>query len=63
MKFELNKVEIEKFEEIKSSIIVLFGEVGDITFSFSNSSGIGMKVNVTFDKHKITKDITDYGSW
>lgn len=63
MKFELNEEEVKKFEKHKESIIDLFGEVGDTTFSFSNGSGIGQTVHVTFEKHNITMNLTDYGSW
>lgn len=63
MKFELNEKEIQLLEQHKASIIDLFGNVGKITFSFSNGSGIGQTVYITFEDHKITKDITDYTSW
>jgi hypothetical protein len=63
MKFELNKKEVETLEELKKNVVALFGEVGDITFSFNNGGGIGRGVKITFEKYKITKDITDYESW
>lgn len=63
MKFELNEKEIEALERHKASIKDIYDEIGDITISFSNGSGIGSTVKVTFEKYKITKNITDYGSW
>lgn len=63
MKFEISEKELETLEEIKSAIKLLHGEVGPIIYSFTNGSGIGVGVSVTFEKHNITKDITDYGSW
>ena len=63
MKFELNEKEIATLERHKESIKDIYESVGAISFTFSNSSGIGQSVHVTFDDYKITKDITDYASW
>ncbi len=62
MKFEINEKELETLEELKKSIELLFGNIGNIVYSFQ-SGGIGVSVKVTFTAHNITKDITDYGSW
>lgn len=63
MTFTLNDKEIEKLEDLKTSISVLFDEIGPISYCFSNNNGIGQVIKITFEKHKITKDITDYSSW
>lgn len=63
MKFELNEKEIEKLELLKASVKELYDEVGDITFSFNSGGGIGRTIRITFEKHGITKNITDYESW
>lgn len=63
MKFELNEEEVKTFEKHKESVKDLFDEVGDVSFTFSGGGGIGQTVKVTFEKHNITKNITDYGSW
>ena len=63
MKFELNEKEVEKVELLKASVKELYGEVGDVSYSFSSGGGIGQTVRITFEKYGITKNITDYESW
>ena len=35
----------------------------DFSFSFDNTSGIGVAIFITFTKTGETQDITDYGRW
>lgn len=62
MEFKLNETELATLEGLKESILKLYDEVGPIIYSFTHT-GIGVNVKVTFEKHNITKDITDYKSW
>lgn len=63
MEFKLNEKELETLEHLKESVIILFGKLGNITYSFQTNSGIGQKAIVIFEDYNITKDITDYESW
>lgn len=63
MKFEISEKELETLEALKEAVKLLHEDVGPIIYSFTSGSGIGVGVKVTFEKHNITKDITDYGSW
>jgi len=62
MKFELNEKEVQNLEELKSAVKLIHDDTGTITYSFVEGA-IGTTVKVTFEKHNITKDITDYNSW
>ncbi len=59
MKFELNPIEIQRYDAWKKSLPKKLRK--DIKIIFSISSGIGIGVDVECGKYK--KDITDYGSW
>lgn len=62
--FELNEKEIETLTEWQSHLNALFEKRSSITYSFTHS-GIGTvcEVSCVVDGLKISKDITDYGSW
>lgn len=64
MKFELTEEEVKNLEAMKAAVKLVHDEVGDIEYTFSGGGGIGSHtIKVTFTKHNITKNITDYRSW
>lgn len=68
MKFELSKIELQRLEEFRKALQIVFNEeqlTGNFTYLFSPTSiGDGVDIIYTDKKgRKYIKDITDFDSW
>ena len=59
---ELNDKQQSLFEDWKTHIKALYGEIGSFTWTYSNS-GIGDTIKVFSDKARVELDLTDIDSW
>lgn len=59
---ELNDKQQSLFEDWKTHIKALYGEIGSLTWTYSNC-GIGDTIKVFSDKAKVELDLTDINSW
>lgn len=62
MKFELSEEQIQKLDEWKKAIKVVYGEYGLFTYSFS-PNGIGTGVEVFSDIAKTSIELSEYDKW
>jgi hypothetical protein len=61
-KFVLNEIEEERAKKFCDAIKEIYGEVGTISYIFTES-GIGYGVDIYSKLLDKKKDITDYESW
>ncbi|MCK9445968.1 hypothetical protein M0Q50_03650 [bacterium] len=59
----LNDVEKDNVKKYIAKVKEKYGKVGNITYSFSSSSGIGRSCYIKSSLKKKEKDITDYSCW
>lgn len=59
----LNDVEKDNAKKYLAKVKEKYGVVGNITYSFSSSSGIGRSCFIKSSLKKKEKDITDYSCW
>jgi len=62
MLFELDAIEVENLEKWKAKLKKKYGEVGNLTYSFT-PTGIGNVIYVKSSLKKKAKDITNFNNW